>query len=116
MQKYLIFSDDPEERSKIISPVDPSKYMWINNTISEAYWNCAALEFAKGAKGEINHFGQDAEVTGFAGEVPRWWKFELDNLSSKGQITGVVFRYWDGDVVAMNKTIQRCKREETPFF
>lgn len=112
LQKYLIFTDDPEERSKIISPVDPSKYMWINNTISEAYWDCAALEFAKGAKGEINNFGQDAEITGFGGEVPRWWKFELDNLSKEGQITGVVFRYWDGDVVSTNKSIRRCKREE----
>ena len=111
LQKYLTFSNDPEERRKIISPVDPSKYMWINNTISQAYWDCAALEFAKGAKGQINNFGQDAAVSGFGGDIPRWWKFELDNLSNEGQISGVVFRYWDGDVVSLSGSIRRCKND-----
>jgi len=96
LQSYLTFSNDPEEQRKIISPVDPSRYMWINNTVSQIYWNCAALEFSKGAKGEINNFGQDAVVVGFGGSVPRWWKFELDNMSDGDQISGVVFRYWDG--------------------
>ena len=113
LQKYLTFSSDPEERRKIISPADPSKYMWINNTIAQAYWDCAALEFAKQAKGEVNNFGQDAQVAGFGGEVPRWWKFELDNMLDSGQVSEVVFRYWDGDVVGMaGKERRRCKNEK----
>ena len=111
LQRYLTFSNDPEEQRKIISPVDPSRYMWINNTVSQIYWDCAALEFSKGAKGEINNFGQDAVVVGFGGSVPRWWKFELDNLSNDDQISGVVFRYWDGDVVGMDGSIRRCKND-----
>ena len=40
-----------------------------------------------------------------------WGKFELDNMSDGDHISGVVFRYWDSDVVGMDNSIRRCKND-----